>query len=339
MKNHTEVISFNLFFKIKIYTVLISFLVINTTSIFTKVLMKNLAFKKLTILTKPIGQQAVEWEHKAVMRSLIAGLNDNHIPFNYNPHNIKEVGDVVMIPCNINAVLKAIELKKEGRIKKIFVGPNFYPDEVASLNFDIFLIPSEQCIRYFAEVDEELANRCRVWYVGIDLSFWCPISEEYNKSNNVLIYQKIEDQNFCNEIEDLVKKYKWNPLIIKYGSYTIEQYKKILSECRYAIFLSQSETQGIACTECWAMGIPTLIWEPRSVIIQKKHINYFSSCPYLNEKVGVYWKSLTDLENILITIESLLRSTRPCEWVQDNMTDKHSGQLLVNIINSEMNKK
>lgn len=313
----------------------LSYLFVITFFCAVRLLALEIDFEKLTILTKPTDGLYVAWEHNAVMRSLKEGLAYLDVPFNYNPHSIGDISDVVLVPCNHNALIQAINLKKQGRIKKLFVGPNFYPHEVNYPQVDAYLVPSSWVIQFANDDCPSLVPRCKVWYAGIDKDFWKLANDDYKYSQNVLVYWKTENIEFCNAIEKLLRDYGWNPVRIKYGSYTIEQYKNILKNCRFAVVISRSESQGLALAECWAMDVPTFPWNPKSATILGCQCDYVSSCPYLNDQLGKDWKTLSELEAILQSIDIYLSSYTPREWVMTHMTDEASVEKLIGLINDE----
>lgn len=110
----------------------------------------NYSFEKLTIMTCPIGcnTSGNYGGHYAVTRSLIEGLKKTDACFNYDPRNVAEVGDVVLVLSDTNALRQAIQFKRDGRIKKLLAGPNLVVwacDDgyvLASPEIDICIVPS-----------------------------------------------------------------------------------------------------------------------------------------------------------------------------------------------------
>jgi hypothetical protein len=296
-------------------------------------------FEKLTILTRPTYSMQIGWEHHAVMRSLLRGLNSLNVSYNYNPSTVNAIGDVVLVTSNHDALKQAVALKKQGRIKKLFVGPNFYPYEVDFPEVDVYFVPSEWVIMFAQSNCRHIVPRCKVWYGGVDPDYWSPGCALNDKSRNVLVYWKTESASFCEAIEDVLRKYGWNPIRLRYGYYKHEQLKEILQNCRFAVFISASESQGLALAECWSMNVPTLPWNPKSVVILGSRCNFVSSCPYLTAHTGVYWQNLSELETILQTIDKYLSICSPRKWVLDSMTDEISVDCLIKIINKALVKE
>lgn len=294
---------------------------------------------KITFLSQPISlvsSQNIEG-HFAVTSSILRGCRAIGQDFNYNPKSLTEVGDHIFILCNPQALLQAITLKREGRIKTLIVGPNIFgrPAEgngiLACPEIDWYLPPSEWIREWLCQEDIRLKEKMVIWYAGVDPTYWAP--KNINKKNNktVLIYAKHYSQDLYLEVKKLVQAQGWRVKIIKYGSYSIEQYKNILQQCRAAIFLSYSESQGIALAECWAMDVPTLVWEKGEILLYGKFVSS-SGAPYLTNYTGRSWKTLSELDYLLKNFDEISQSFSPRKWILDYMTDSVSMYLLQDII-------
>ena len=303
---------------------------------------KTYQFDKITILTSPVGSKKNCWHHKAVTKSITKGLKNLNINYNYNPSSEEDLGDVVIVLANIPALKQAITFKKAGKIKKLLAGPNLvvraneHNRILASKEIDVCIVPSDWVQIAYEKDAPTLKGRIRTWPAGIDKGFWNPVYQVKEKNNKkVLIYvKKKPGESLCNQIKHILKKHAWHPIIIKYGSYNLEQYRQFLSECRFAVFLSRSESQGLALVEAWAMDVPTIVWNQGYL---KAHGTFYkpcSACPYLNSLLGKDWKTLDEFESILCNIEKELPLFSPKAWVSKNMTYEASAKLMLEIIDS-----
>jgi len=295
-------------------------------------------FEKLTIVTCPVGH-AETWSHFAVTRSIRNGLRKIGVNFNYNPSSLEEVGDVLWVLTDINALQQGINAKKSGKIKKLLAGPNLMVRSneshhiLAGAEIDACIVPSDWVKVAYIEDEPSLANRIAIWFSGVDVDWLCPVDTLKNKKNNVLVYWKTESESACIQVEQILKKYHWNPIRIKYGSYNQEQYRKLLSQVTFAVFLSRSESQGLALVEAWAMDIPVLVWDPQKpLVIQNKVHNPVSSAPYLTTATGIFWTNNNELEVLVKNIKDNLQSFNPRLWVLSNMSDEVSAREAVSII-------
>lgn len=290
-----------------------------------------------SILTKRIGSEHSGYPgHKAVNRSLINGLQLTNAYWNLDP-TMDQLGQVVMIPGNLNAVYQAIELKQQGKIKKLIIGPNIMENAydfnrlATHRAIDICLVPSDWVKTCFETDEPSLRGRVKTWFAGVDTDFWQSTPHKKN-SKNVLIYFKTGPEEFCHTVEEILAQHGWQTTRLTYQSHTQEQYKNLLSSVQFAVFISKSETQGIALAEAWSMDVPTLVWDPGENYNHGRFYKNISACPYLTPFTGTRWETFEQLRSILSTIETMLTSYAPRMWVLNNMTDALSAKQLLEIV-------
>ena len=148
------------------------------------------------------------------------------------------------------------------------------------------------------------------------------------------VYWKTESEQFCKAIEKMLRNYNWNPVRIRYGSYDKASYKETLKNSLFAVFISESESQGLALAESWAMDVPTLVWDPQEVVAFGRKFSESSSCPYLNNLLGKRWNTFQELENLLKVISHDIQIFTPRAWVLKNMSDQVSAKMLLSLIKS-----
>jgi hypothetical protein len=272
--------------------------------------------------------------HYAVTRSLIEGLQKTGVDFNYNPVNENDIAENVIVLAGADTLRKAIQLKNEGKIKKLFAGPNVCesPNDENGLltdkEVDVCIVPSQWVGDLYVEEKKELEGRIKIWHAGIDTNYWQPLSKK--KVADVVVYWKTEEEEFCKAIEAIIGQYSYNPVRIKYGSYNLKKYKEVLDNAVFAVFISRSESQGIALAEAWSMNVPTFTWEPvESIIIKKKYKNS-TACPYLNEEAGLKWSSLNELKNFVENTANAVLSFEPRNYALRSFSDELCAAGLVN---------
>ena len=110
--------------------------------------------------------------------------------------------------------------------------------------------------------------RCAVWPVGIDTEAWRPPASPEEKTTDFLVYDKIHwdrprlEGELLHPIIQLLDRFGKTYSVLRYGAYDPPEFRSALSRCRAAIFLSAHESQGIACQEALASGVPVLAWDP-----------------------------------------------------------------------------
>lgn len=301
------------------------------------------AHEPITIMTAPLGHNG--WGHRQVTESLLHGLTQLGVPFVYNPASIDQVTDTVVVLADPHVLQQAIALKKMGRIKHLLAGPNImvradeYGGILAYPEVDVCIVPSPWVATAYEEEMPSLKGRIKCWYAGVDTVRWHPVSDNKSAiaSKNVLVYWKTEHESFVAEVEAVVRACGFNPIRLRYGhyapeqyNYTPDQYKMILNDVACAIFISRSESQGLALAEAWSMNVPTLVWDPGELHAHGRIYSTVSACPYLTQSTGCTWQQITELKNILENLPQYMFAPR--QWVLDCMTDRASAHMLCTIV-------
>lgn len=277
--------------------------------------------------------------HIAVTRSLVCGLRELGTHFNYNPVSLSDVGDVVVVLSDVDAVRQAIELKRQGKIKKLLVGPNVVemPTEhgnlLASPEIDTCLVPSDMTVAIYAHLAPALVGRIIPWYAGVDTTFWSPLNR-VPTSKRVAVYWKNAPKTFCVQVERLLIAHGYEPVRIVYGRYNKKEFRRQLRESIFAVFLSITETQGIALAEAWATDVPTLVWDPQ---IEHYYIRGLqtTAAPYLSKEAGDRWKELGEFESLLGVLPDCIDGFHPRQWVMRHMTDRVAAEMLIRLCESD----
>lgn len=271
-----------------------------------------------------------------VVDSLLSGLSALGIEWNYNPKNHKNIAEVVIVLGYLETLKIAIKLKRAGKIKKLLAGPNLvvystdYNSILGSEYIDKVIVPSEVIKRRYVKDLQIINKKIEIFPTGINIQDWKP---KILGKDTVLVYIKTNNSTVIEMTINKLRASSSSYSIIEYGKYTQKQFKDALSRSLYAIFLSESESQGIALLEAWSMNVPTLVWNPGRVIYEGKLITNTSSCPYLTSSTGISWKNKRDFDRVFAEFTSNLSLFNPRLWVASNMTELHSAINLVNMVN------
>lgn len=304
------------------------------------------SFNKLTILTAPIGYNAYQsGGPSSVTKSLLRGLKKLGVNFNHNPRSIEEVGDCVYALSDVNTVYQGIDLKRRGIINKLVAGPNIMTRSnecnrvLASPEIDTYIVNSEWTYIAYIEDESSLKGRLQIWPAGVDADYWKPeksLRQKITKgTKKILVYWKTESEQFCSMVEKTIRSAGFKPVRIQYGHYNKEHFKNALQGAVCAVFISRSESQGIALAESWAMDVPTLVWdlqEPATMC--GKAFWPVSAAPYLSKYNGVFWKNNQELQLLLSDLYKNIDLACPREWTLRHMTDEICAQYLLDIINT-----
>ncbi len=287
----------------------------------------SIQMQPLSIITAPIGSDPTRfWHHQAVYDSIVNGLSLIEAKFNCDPKSKRKLNPHVLVLANNEPVSQMLKFREEKRIQKMFMGPNFVFDSttmnIQRMDFcDKWIVPSLWTKKEIGEMHPSMAEKISIWKVGVNTEYWNPNNRE--KKRIAILYDKYDSKTLTHSIDELLKFYGWEVKLIKYGEYTQSNYKSALEDASIAIFISPSESQGIALAEAWSMNVPTFVWDNRGVFTFN-HFYKSNSAPYLNPNVGRRWKNLSELENLLASVDEILPQVAPRKWVLRNMSDEIS---------------
>jgi hypothetical protein len=208
------------------------------------------------------------------------------------------------------------------------LGPNIefekYSKFIAQFNKCYLLVPAVWVIPILEARLNIPKEKIKIWAAGIDTEYWKPGSGITNK---VLIYRKHDMSQEIDVITDYLNSAGISYIILDYGSYSQNRFRKLLSESAAAIWLCGTESQGIAMMQAWSMGVPTLV-RRRSHFKDEVTGGDFdaSSAPYLTELTGSFSVteriSANDVKNFL----SIIEKYEPRRYVVENFN--LAGQLV-----------
>jgi len=217
---------------------------------------------------------------------------------------------VMWVVNDVDDLRWAIANKERVGARELWAGPNLVvvPQESGGIlnspRIDRVIVPCEWVKEVYKRESSDLAGKIQVWPVGIDTEFWYPSKMQNKENGNILVYNKGQD-DLCLKLMPVMKRHG-RVNVIKYGEYTPREYRQALDDATFMIWLSQSESQGLALLEALSMNVPVLAWDSREVNYHsadlKKEfiINNVSSCPYFSSQCGLKFKLIEEFENKLI---------------------------------------
>lgn len=296
-----------------------------------KKLLKSLKFERKTKFYEG---------HPAVTRSLIEGLERLNKLFEYNPSANDLKHDCIVLS-GVSALESIIDMKKRGKISRIFAGPNIVtlPNEhlglVVSSEVNGCIVPSEWVRDKYAIICPKQQNKLIVWPAGVDANYWKPqFSKTINsKSPKILIYSKNSngknnDASFINKLSEN----KYSLKYIEYGKYKLEEYKEKLEWADIMVVLAGTESQGISMVEAWSMDVVTFVrrcsfWNSPDGVRFKA-----SASPYLTEATGSFFSTTNELHNLVEHWKLNNFCFQPRNWVLKNMTDEICAHNLISAL-------
>jgi hypothetical protein len=271
---------------------------------------------------------------QAVLNGLLAGLSELGVPYRLND-KFPSATAAVCVLSGVNTLAWAISQKHRGRIKKIVAGPTVaLPKQAGGIIFndaiDIFLVPSVWVAEFCDSFNPGFKNKTRVWAAGVKTENL----DGKTQRTGCLVYKKNIDDGTFSGIIDILKHKGIAYEIVEYGHYDRQQYLKKLAKTKFMVFLSQSESQGIALNEAWMMDVPTLVWNGSYVNLPDYVWKGSSPAPYLTEQCGMFFSGPGDLPAKLELFLARLRDFKPRPYHLQNFTVAASAQNFIKIIKS-----
>lgn len=278
--------------------------------------------------------------HYSVTRSLFDGFQAiGFQDYNYRPPKEDICGHVHVLS-GIPALKYGIELKRKGMIKRLTAGPNTIglADELGweylcDKEIDLILWPSQHVVDYYEKYIPELKGKMRPFASGVNENDFKP---KEMKRDCILLYLKHVDPYWGDYISYVLKKHDFHPVVIQYGDYNLEEYKRLLNRSIFMISLSKGETQGLFLAEAWAMDCPTICWNVHFATNSRVTKTIFTGnrlgSPYVCNENGGVFDTIEQLEDILVDYKKGNIVWESRKWLLENMTDAVCSRNFLNLI-------
>lgn len=270
---------------------------------------------------------------RAVADSLARGLRElnESITLNKNPKEPFETACVLSGTC---ALRRMIEWRRKGLIKKIIAGPNItvFPDDANAIMcdpaIDVIVVPAQWVKDLWASLRPELESRIVVWAAGVQ----DPGERSIAERNGFLIYKKhVSAEIFDMVIAHLDERHILYT-VLEYGSFEQTGYFALLEKVEGVVYLTESESQGLALAEAWMRDVPTLVWDRELFQGGGREWKGASSAPYLTDACGMRFKHGGEFGNIFGHFKENIKTFRPREYALEHFTDKRSAEQYLSII-------
>lgn len=268
----------------------------------------------------------------AVLDSLVRGLTDANVVFEVNP--IKAKFKSVHVLAGIDALRDSIRLKRKGRIERLVAGPalvidpNEYKDIIASSEIDLILQPAPWVKSYFLSKNPSLESRIRIWPAG------SRIPEHTSTRNGPwIIYSKNYGSSELSKIKKILIDSGISFEVLHYGSFSRKDFYGKLETASGMIYLSRSESQGIALQEAWLRDVPTLVLKSTRMIYgNDTWADNQINAPYLSDELGAFFEVYQMADMIEKT-----KKLNPARAARALFSDQATTKIYLNALNEISN--
>ncbi len=148
-----------------------------------------------------------------------------------------------------------------------------------------------------------------VWPAGIEADLWKPAAHPLH-DRKIIVYDKVRWERELYEsalIEPVIRSIEvagYEPVVLRYGHYREEEYRKLLQRSTAMIFLCEHETQGFAYLQALSSGVPIFAWDRQG---PWKDPSYYprvffapvTSVPYFDSRCGRTFEGIQSFREVL----------------------------------------
>lgn len=260
---------------------------------------------------------------EAVEQSLCAGLDALDCPYSIN----SPVG--IHIPTagvlsGVETLRWVIAQKSRGLVKTIVAGPNLVvsPQDFGGIlkhpSIDVVITPSQWVKDFYISQAPVLKDKIAVWPAGVAVPNQSQAPSQ--RDLDFLVYRKTAHSQIFGSVIDELQRLKSRFAVLRYGKFRQREYFQLLNRARFMIYLSDSESQGLAMFEAWARDVPTLVWDRGFWQKDRQTWQGLTSSPYLDPKAGLRFKDAVEFRAGLADLNA--RQFFPRDYVVKNFTNR-----------------
>jgi len=181
--------------------------------------------------------------------------------------------------------------------KHVLIGPNYESkkfENVAS-RLDNFIVPS-QWVKNIHAIDPIINKKnIHVWSGGIETEVWTPTSQD--KDISCIVYLKNRSREEYMRLEKIAAKLPSlfsRAAVFHYGMYDEADFFECAKRAKFAILLTNTESQGYAYMQLLSAGVPCLVFNKDSFYHKEsdKLLNA-TSVPYFDDRCGMVTNDIT----------------------------------------------
>lgn len=275
---------------------------------------------------------------QAVTASILRGLSNLKYDYKLNP-SAREIAtdSIIWVNESIEALRWAISFKQTNKAAKLIVGPNLVvtPDEYNGIIFDnsidIILQPSLWTKKLYETYSDDVSSKIKIWPAGVADPY--KISTPPKKENYFVVYQKNAPQELFDLVIEQIENKHIPYHLIKYGSFKHADYLSLLEKALGLIYLSTSESQGLALQEAWIRDTPSLAWNRGFWEFQGKRFEHeLIGSPYLSPQSGIEFKGLEDVGRKMTLFIEKIKEFRARDYCLDKLSDDVTTMNFLDII-------
>jgi hypothetical protein len=235
--------------------------------------------------------------------------------------------------------LRALRFVPAGDVKTV-VGPSMYPFSLPSRtlgDYALFVYPSAWPAAHWSAIGLGVQPSA-VWPVGVDVDAFP--QREPRDQKSVLVYHKHRTFGDLKVAIDALERRRIPLRVIRYGAYREDEFRDVLRETSFAVWVSGTESQGLAMLEALASGVPVVVYDCTRLSQNWGTDLDFStldapiavtSAPYFDERCGIKAATVEELERGIDLLQSAWRTYDPRQFVIDELALERKARAFVDL--------
>ena len=182
--------------------------------------------------------------------------------------------------------------------KHVLIGPNYESKKFENVanRLDNFIVPSEW-VRNIHATDPIINKKnIHVWSGGIETEIWAPTDQ--NKDIDCIIYLKNRNREEYACLEKIVTTMSSvfsRAAVFHYGHYNESDFFECAKRAKFAILLTNTESQGYAYMQLLSAGVPCLVFNKDTFYHEESgEILNATSVPYFDDRCGIITSDITE---------------------------------------------
>jgi hypothetical protein len=265
------------------------------------------------------------------------------VPHRFNPFFLKKLGadDLVHVINGAKTLEWALHLKSAGKISTLIAGPaiSVVPEDHDSILrnplIDKIVFPGQWTKDFFSSIDPYYKTKIEVWPAGVCAG----VNISNRKNGRGIVYFKFAPTEIRETIMRELATRNISYTAFEYGNFKQADYFSALETADWMIYLSPSESQGIALQEAWIRDVPTLVWDPgvwnyQATPTAKKYSwpNSLISAPYLRAESGMAFANAGDFKTSFEKFLQKIPAFIPRTYCLRTLTNTKSAGRFLEII-------
>jgi hypothetical protein len=165
----------------------------------------------------------------------------------------------------------------------------------------------------------------------VDIDRFCPSLQE--AKYDCFVYFKGRKQELLSFAEARLKALGMRYTVIRYGSYTEDQYLEALRSSRFGLWIGSHESQGFALQEALSTNIPLVVWNVKSMFDEYNRQNEVcykedpkiyklkaTSVPYWDARCGELFYEKEEFDTKVMTMSQNYANYSPRDFVLETLS-------------------